>query len=130
MSNSVQRYVRFYNNTHLPVVIDTWVSWTNHLISTEIGEMEERVIESSVDEWHIHCMFSNYHKEKRQIWKDNKLDYITNIGKFRCSPCASGNYSWLDYNIFICEYSYNSQDEIKNSITFSLAEQSGIHPLK
>lgn len=130
MSNSAQTYARFYNNTDLPIVIDTWVSSTYHLISMEIEPLEERVIESSVDEWHIHCMFPNYDKEKRQIWKDNNLGYITNIGKFSCSPCASGNYSWLDYDMFICEYSYNSEDEIKNSITFSLADQTGMYVLK
>lgn len=38
-------------------------------------------------------------------WIEKGFEKYTNIGQFRSSPCASGNYSWLDYGIFECIFS-------------------------
>ena len=50
-------------------------------------------------------MFDDVFYDDRKIWKDNGLEKHLIIGKFRSSPCASGNYSWLDYDEpFQCIY--------------------------
>lgn len=102
MSN-INKYINFYNNTDLPIMIDSWIDGSNVLKCLRVGPREKLVIHSSVGEWHLNAMFES--ADDRKMWKDKGLDECINIGKFRSNPCASGNYSWLDYeDIFECKY--------------------------
>jgi hypothetical protein len=116
------KYINFHNDSELPIIIDSWVDGTNRLQSIDIEPGQKLIIHSSVGEWHLHAMLDT---EKRKIWNDKGLKRVVNIGKFRSQPCASGDYSWLDYdNIFDCVYSeipenLNSENKIRGLITFS-----------
>jgi hypothetical protein len=104
------KYIHFHNDTDLPVVVEGWVS-TSYGLSTLKGltvqSGEKLVVHSSVGEWHLNSMFTD--SEDREMWKKKGLgDYkYLNIGKFRSNPCASGNYSWMEYDDspFECVYS-------------------------
>jgi hypothetical protein len=114
MSN---KYIQFYNNTDLPIMLDSWIDGSNRLHTIKINQREKRIIHSSVGEWHIHSMFE-HSSEERQIWREKGFEKYTNIGQFRSSPCASGNYSWLDYDIFECTFSETESFE-NGLISFS-----------
>jgi len=114
-------YIDFHNNTELPIMIDAWDNCKLKCI--KIKPQEKLTIYSSVGEWHINAMFTN--ESDRKIWNDNGLKNLIIIGKFRSEPCASGNYSWMEYEgPFDCEYSkYYDLDldldkNIKGLITF------------
>lgn len=104
------KYIHFHNDTDLPIVVEGWVS-TSYGLSTLKGltvqSGEKLVVHSSVGEWHLNSMFTD--SEDREMWKKKELgDYkYLNIGKFRSDPCASGNYSWMEYDDspFECVYS-------------------------
>jgi hypothetical protein len=71
-------------------------------------------------------MFENL-SEERKIWIEKGFSKYTNIGKFRSSPCASGNYSWLHHeDIFECIFSKieSSENEVNGQISFSYKPQS------
>jgi len=119
------KYINFHNDTDLPVLIDAWVDGSNTLKTIRIGPNETRVIHSSVGEWHMHAMFDDANDD--ELWKDRGLGkYYPIIGKFRSDPCFSGNYSWMEYRHFICEYSdYSvvSDPRVKGQIKFSIANE-------
>lgn len=48
---------------------------------------------SITGEWYIHSLFTE--KEISKQWKKHKLPQ-TNIAKFRSSPCARGDYFWMN----------------------------------
>lgn len=120
--NKTIKYINFHNNSKLPIIIDSWVDGSNILHSIDINPGQELIIHSSVGEWYLHAMLDS---EKRKIWNNKGLNSVVNIGKFRSQPCASGDYSWLDYdNIFDCVYSelsenLNPENKIRGLITFS-----------
>ena len=87
--------------------------------SIQIGPDEKKILHSSVGEWHMDSMFNDH--SDCDIWKTAGLGKHLIIGKFRSDPCASGNYSWMEYyEPFECVYSEiaNSGDEVKGLITF------------
>jgi hypothetical protein len=94
MSFKTTKFINFHNNTDLSVTIESWVDGSNEFQTKNINPGEKLVINSSVGEWHL----TNYNlKNCKTTW---------NIGKFRSDPCASGNYSWMEYDDeFQCEYS-------------------------
>jgi len=99
-------------------MIDSWVDNSNQLKCLKINPREKLIIHSSVGEWHLNAMFNN--KEDTTLWKEMGLGKVINIGKFWSTPCASGNYSWLDYdNLFTCKFCELPDEEL-NLITFSL----------
>ena len=114
------KYIYFYNNTSLPVIIDSWIEGTNRLESVIIVANEKRIIHSSVGEWHLQSMFRT--KKERQLWTDAGLDDMLVIGKFRSSPCHSGNYSWMEYHKpFECVYTKLEESEnVSGLMIFSL----------
>ena len=122
------KYISFINDTNLPVLIDAWTSTTyssvSRLNTTRIEPFETRIIHSSVGEWHMNAMF--YNEKDKTVWKGRGLGkYNPNIGKFRSKPCAIGNYSWMDYDHFICEYSPFQNDKeprAKGQIKFSISK--------
>lgn len=117
------KYIHFHNKTDLPIMLDSWIDGSNRLHTIKINPRETQIIHSSVGEWHIHSMFEHSSKD-RQIWIEKGFEKYTNIGQFRSSPCASGNYSWIDYeDIFECIFSKTEllENEFKGLISFSYA---------
>ena len=123
MSLNIVKYVNFHNNTDLSFIIDTWVDGSSKLQSLKVSPNDKLVIHSSLGEWHMHTMFNTV--EDMNLWFDKGLEKCVNIGKFRSSPCASGNYSWLDADdIFDCVYTeLETENEVKGLITLSLKSQ-------
>ena len=123
MSNSREpiKYIYFHNTTKLPLQICRWITGSDTLKSTRIGPNEKHLLHSSVGEWHMNSMFFN--SETRKIWIDNSLDYMILVGKFRSTPCASGNYVWMEYDRtpFNCEYTEieNPENNIKGLMTIT-----------
>lgn len=120
MSTTI-KYSHFHNNTDLPIMINSWIDGSNKLQYIKISPYEKRIIHSSVGEWHLNTMFDSL--EDRRIWEDkgfNLARYIT-IGKFRSNRSASGNYSWMEDDIFECIYTELIDDfkNVKGLITFS-----------
>jgi len=113
------KYIHFHNNTDLPICIDSWVDYSDYsqMVQLRIEAREKRVVYSSVGEWHLNCMFNSI--EDRKIWEDKGLGDCINIGKFRSNPCVSGNYSWMEDQLFECVYS-ELKNPTKGIITFSL----------
>jgi hypothetical protein len=65
--------------------------------------------------------------EDRKLWDDKGLQKYILVGKFRSDPCASGNYSWMEFedDVFNCVYSKleNYEDtRVEGVMTFSLNE--------
>lgn len=116
--------IYFSNLTNLPIMIDYWINHPtldglSELESIRIGPREKLILKSTVDGWNINAMFPD--KEDIELWKNNGLSDIIQIGSFRSTPCASGNYSWMESdNFFRCTYSKikNSQDGITGMISF------------
>lgn len=110
--------IHFHNDTDLPIMIDAWTK--NHLKSTRVAPKETILLYSSVGEWHINSMFDD--PIDNAAWKDAGLKKYLHVGKFRSDPCASGNYSWLEYDDdkFNIEYSKKDDNIVRGVITFSL----------
>jgi hypothetical protein len=102
MDKHIVKYIEFYNNTDLPVMIDSWIDGSNILYSQKIEPYEKKQIHSSVGEWHLHTMFPNI--KDYLIWKSKGLENYNTIGKFRSQACAQNKYSWLEHDLFICTY--------------------------
>jgi len=111
------KYIYFHNNTDLPLMISSWVDGSNTLKSAKINSGQKVIVHSSVGEWHLDSMFDDVFYDDRKIWKDNGLEKHLIIGKFRSSPCASGNYSWLDYDEPF-QYIYTKLDVPENTDNF------------
>ena len=115
------KYINLHNDTDFPFMIDSWVDGSNKLQCLEVKPREKLVIHSSVGEWPMNSMFFN--SETRKIWIDNSLDYMILVGKFRSTPCASGNYVWMEYDRtpFNCEYTEieNPENNIKGLMTIT-----------
>jgi hypothetical protein len=58
--------------------------------------------------------------EDRQMWIDAGLEKHLIIGKFRSSPCAWGDYSWMEYDKpFDCVYSHDKDQIVPGLITLT-----------
>jgi len=98
------KYINFYNNSELPIMVDSWIDGSNSLRCLRVGPGEKLVIHSSVGEWHINSMLAD--EEDYKLWREGGLKWYVNLGKFRSDPCARGNYSWMEWDhIFDCVYS-------------------------
>jgi len=105
-------------------MIDSWVDGSNSLRCLRVGPGEKLVIHSSVGEWHVNSMLTN--EEDYKLWREGGLKWYVNLGKFRSNPCASGNYSWMEWeHIFDCVYSEcepvldsRSKEPINGLVTF------------
>jgi hypothetical protein len=115
------KYINFHNNSELPIMVDSWVN--NSLRCLRVGPGEKVVIHSSVGEWHVNSMLTD---EDYKLWRDGGLNRYITLGKFRSDPCASGNYSWMEWeHIFDCVYNKcdpvldsRSQEPIAGLVTF------------
>jgi hypothetical protein len=147
-------YIRFRNDTDLPVNINSWVKGSNTLNNCFIQPKTNVLLHSSVGEWHMDSMFtpliisdgtqkgvlqeiegqpltinksekkedSDQRKsdEYRQMWADAGLEKHRIIGKFRSSPCAGGDYSWMEYDKpFDCVYSHDKDQIVPGLITLT-----------
>lgn len=118
------KYINFHNNSELPIMVDSWVDGSNTLRCLRVRPGEKLVLHSSVGEWHVNSMLTN--DEDYKLWEEGGLTWYTNIGKFRSNPCASGNYSWMEWeHIFDCIYSKcdpvldsRSKEPITGLVTF------------
>lgn len=116
--------IYFSNLTNLPIMIDHWMNQSttglSKLESMRIGPREKVIIKSSVDNWNINAMFTEY--EDRELWKNNGLSDIIQIGSFSSTPCANGSYICMKTDHFRCVYSKvkNGQDGITGMISFNL----------
>jgi hypothetical protein len=99
------KYINFHNNSELPIMVDSWVDGSNSMLSLRVGPHESLILHSSVGEWHVDSMLTD--DADCKLWIDAGLTrYYNNLGKFRSDPCASGNYSWMEWeHIFDCIYS-------------------------
>jgi hypothetical protein len=91
--------VLFFNNTDLPVMVDTWQADDPRLHSQKINPQERVTLSSRVGEWHLHTMFPD--AADKQLWLDRGYTFNL-LGKFRNFPCAQGEYSWLTEWGFNC----------------------------
>lgn len=108
------KYIHFHNDTELPLMMDSWIDGSNKLYIRKIEAGQKVIVHSSVGEWHLNIMFPN--NEDFEIWVQKEPEFIRHrtfiLGKFRSRPCASGNYSWMEYDEpFHCEYSEIEPDE-------------------
>lgn len=112
--------IEFYNNTNLPIMLETWKDISSGLSQTFdicIDSGSKQQIYSSTGEWKLHTMFNN--SEHNDLWSNYIYDKYINkeinsktmmssyLGKFRNKPCASGDYSWLDTYLFDVEFKNN-----------------------
>jgi hypothetical protein len=112
-------YIRFRNDTDLPILIHAWVKGSNTLDHCRVGPKTNILLHSSVGEWHMDSMFDAL-TEDRQLWIDAGLEKHLIIGKFRSSPCARGDYSWMEYDEpFECVYSYDKNQKVPGLITLT-----------
>ena len=124
MPFSTTKFILFHNDTDLPIMVDSWVDGSNVLQNFKIKPREKLVIHSSVGEWHLNGML---YGEDRKAWDDKGLKKYILVGSFRSDPCASGNYSWMEFddNVFNCVYSKldNYKDKrVKGLMTLTLDE--------
>ncbi len=94
------KFINFHNKTSISVMIETWVDYSSQLQISLVNPGEKLHLYSSVGEWHL-----------------SKNNYDT-IGKFRSNPCASGNYYWIEDDLFNCVYSENAENDIIGLMTF------------
>lgn len=89
--------ILFYNNTNIPVSLETWQRKCRGLsvyndICVKNGE--KRMMNSNTGEWFITTyVFGN---ELQDQVKQAGYEIGLEIGKFRDKPCIRGDYSWLD----------------------------------
>jgi len=116
--------VLFHNNTHLPIIVETWVndnSKISHTLTNLVVEpFEYADLTSITGEWYINCRFSE--ERRMTLWRQFYTDKNTNnmgsyyLGKFRNAPCMRGEYSWLEDDYFECVY-YNGIMELRETVT-------------
>ena len=96
--------INFHNNTSQDITLEAWSEAKNGIASfksTIVLPGEKLVVYSSVGEWNLSSA--------------KEFD----IGIFRADPCVSGDYSWLENDLFNCVYSENTENDIIGLMTFS-----------
>jgi hypothetical protein len=96
--------INFYNNTSQVITLEAWSEAINGIASfksTIVLPGEKNVVYSSVGEWNL----------------SSSKEF--NIGIFRADPSASGDYSWLENDLYKCVYSENIENDIIGLMTFS-----------
>ena len=131
------QYITFVNNTPFPVMVETWksngiygLSELSGVIVNEYHEIKciylpdpclysinsptttavnpkELTLYSITGEWYINSLFTDPDISAR--WKTHKLPQ-TEIAKFRTSPCASGDYFWMNIENHFNMY-YNKMEK-------------------
>lgn len=137
MTDNNNKYIYFYNNTHLPIMLESWVDNSCQLKRSKINPGEKRLVHSSVGEWHLSSIFKEGkdNNEWTECFGKNEMGYTKYafIGKFTTKPCYFGNYSWMDYEEpFQCVYSRETPDEngVNGLITYSLIDKDNSFVLK
>ena len=88
----------FINNSGLPINLETWQTKapgleTLNAVLVKTGE--QIVVPSTTGEWYLQTYLKN---EFADEWIQDGFRVGYQIGKFRSKPCASGDYSWMDYD--------------------------------
>lgn len=108
MNHLNTEHVIFYNNTYLPIMIETWVYNNPNLTHIVIEPFEKLQLHSCTGEWYINCRFTE--DSRKLLWKQfytnnhSILQSSYYLGKFRNTPCIRGDYSWLENDWFECIY--------------------------
>ena len=92
-------------------MVDTWLEGVNQLTCLKIHPYERCVLHSRTGEWYLNTILNT---EDKQLWIDKGLAEYTTLGKFRLTPCAQGDYAWMESDIFRCTYTAD------NEISFSM----------
>ena len=101
MFYTIKKSILFVNKTNLPILVEGWYNISeglSELKSVCIDSYEEKIIYSATGEWFINTYF--YDLEIINKWKENNLKIGESIGKFTTNPSYSGEYSWLNNNLF------------------------------
>jgi hypothetical protein len=99
---------KFMNETDLPIMVGAFLQVTeglNRLEEILVMPNEETIIYSLTGEWFLSNHFDE--QEYKDIWINKGLNKIYDIGKFRIQPCISGQYSWMDTDIFNVTFENN-----------------------
>ena len=106
-------FPKFINKSGLPINIETWQTLSSgieSLHSVLVKPDEEYIMPSTTREWYLQTYLDT---DMCDQWIEIGIKPGYQIGKFRNKPCASGNYSWMDYDNFDIIY-----DKEKNTATF------------
>ena len=96
MSNLSKHFPTFINNSGLPINLETWQPdgpGMESLNSVLVKSGEQIILPSTTGEWYLQTYLS---KELADEWTAVGIAPGDRVGKFRNSPCASGDYSWMD----------------------------------
>jgi hypothetical protein len=88
----------FINNSGLPINLETWHPQSPGLETMKsvlVKSGEQLVLPSTTGEWYLQTYLD---KEFADEWEAHGFRTGDQIGKFRSKPCASGDYSWMDYD--------------------------------
>jgi len=86
----------FINSSNIPVNVETWQSYKpgfSKLKENLINPNETVTIPSDNGEWYVDTFIYDSILCKQVV--DAGYNVAMQIGKFRDSPCAQGDYSWL-----------------------------------
>lgn len=116
VDNKEKYQIKFVNKSGFAIMLEYWVNTNLYLSSLESICIESsdtiHYLNSSVGEYIINnsCLDEKFSKE----WIDNgyQISYYR-IGKFRSSPSANSDYSWMDNEQFDCVY-----NKLENTMTF------------
>jgi hypothetical protein len=91
-----KRFPTFINNTNLSVNIETWqihrLGIDESISKLVLPGKKIRLI-SSTGEWLLNTYL--FDKKLCDEWTSAGYTVGNTVGKFRNSPCARGNYSWM-----------------------------------
>jgi len=98
----------FINNSGLPIHLETWqyVDGIHSLEYVLVKSGEMYVMPSTNREWYLQTYLN---KENSDIWTNAGIATGNQIGKFRDTPCVSGNYSWMENENF--DIVYNKEEK-------------------
>jgi hypothetical protein len=88
----------FKNNSSLPINIETWQKikiGLSEMIEETVKPWDSITMNSETGEWILNNYLSN--NDMYNEWIKEGYKPGESIGKFRDTPCAKGNYSWM-YN--------------------------------
>ena len=99
----------FYNNTDLPIMVNSFVHGSSKLCSTRVSPYSKLLVES-VSDWYLDSMFPDL--KDMDAWRKKGLEKCVLVGKFRSTPCAQGEYAWMERDDpFRCIYSKGDKDD-------------------
>lgn len=116
------QHIRFHNDSDLPIQVCAWIKDSNIMSSLTVRPGKNVLLHSSVGEWHLDSMFND--DDDCRVWKEKGLGKYLIVGKFRSSPSAMNEYSWMEYGIFDCVYTEieDEKEKVKGLVTFTVSK--------